>query len=137
MSDPQQPRGWPPGGVPTGPGGYWQQFDGSQRPPGGYPYHPGQGPLGPRVDQMAILSLVLSLVGFVAAGWCPVLPLGFGAAGVVLGVLALRRIRRDPERLKGRGLAIGGAIAGGVAVALFVFLAIVMGTMFALEGAGR
>lgn len=82
---------------------------------------------------MAVTALVLSIVGFLSAAWCPVLPLGFGVAAIVLGLLSLRRIRREPERLTGRGLAIGGAITGAVAVALFVFLAIVMGTAIALD----
>jgi hypothetical protein len=82
---------------------------------------------------MAILSLVMSVMGFVAAAWCPILPLGLGVAGIVLGVMALRRIRRDPARLSGRGLAMAGAITGGVAVALFVFMGVLMGTMIALD----
>ena len=67
-----------------------------------------------QTDGFAIASLVTSLSGI-------------GVVGVVLGVIARRRISRDPERRTGKGLATGG-IAVGVAstmiVGLFAVLAL-------------
>ncbi len=67
---------------------------------------PGQG--------AAITSLVLSLVGITTS----VLPLGI--AGGVVGLVALRRIRREPHRYGGRGMAMAGAIIGGVCLLLTI-----------------
>ena len=75
-------------------------------------------------------SLFVSfVVGFFAlvgasAGWGPlasgafaVLALVIGTGSIVLGILALRQVRRS-SALRGRGLALSGLIIGSLAVAL-------------------
>ena len=61
---------------------------------------------------MAILALVMAFV--------------FAPAGVVLGIVARKQIRRTGE--DGAGLALAGIIVGGIATALFVlmFLALIV-----------
>lgn len=123
--------GGPPGASPpppAGPGGYWQQFDGSQRGGGPGPYRGfTPGVVGPRVHQLAIMSLVSSLVGFVSWAFCPAFPLGFGTAAIVLAVLSMRRIKKEPDQWTGRGLAVGGLVVGIVCLVLFLAFAFFMG----------
>jgi len=40
----------------------------------------------------------------------------------VLGIVALRRIKTQPERLKGRGIALAGMILGALSIGLFVLI---------------
>ena len=56
-----------------------------------------------RTSRLAIFSLVLSIL---------LLPLGLNIVGLILGLVALVRIRNRPGKLKGRGLAIGAIIIG-------------------------
>ncbi|MDM8084338.1 DUF4190 domain-containing protein [Cellulomonas cellasea] len=89
----QPPYGGPTTpGQPYGPGGYYP-------PPGAW------GPPQPPVDGLAIASLVTSGVGLFSVG-------ATGPIGLGLGIAALVRIRRSGAR--GRGLAIGGIVTGGL-----------------------
>ena len=70
------------------------------------------GPL--RYDRLAIASLVCAIGSCLKFFWgrqfgVPLFPLAF-----VLGILALRRIKTQPERLKGRGMALAGMILGAL-----------------------
>jgi hypothetical protein len=99
----QPPYGYAPPPPPGYGPGYGQQ-PGYGPPPG---YGPGYGPqfYGPRqTNTMAILALVLA---FVAA-----------PAGIVLGIIARKQIRRTGE--EGDGLALAGIIVGSIFTALFV-----------------
>jgi hypothetical protein len=69
-----------------------------------------------RTSRLAIASLVCAVVPFLG----PVGPI----AGIVLGILALRAIKRD-DRLTGQGLAIAGIVYGAamiVGIGIFVFV---------------
>jgi hypothetical protein len=99
------PPGYPPPGyLPAGYG-----------PPGYAP--PGYAPQGyPPVawgrptNTMAILALVMAFV--------------FAPAGLILGIVARKQIRRTGE--DGAGLALAGIIVGGIATALFVLMFVAM-----------
>jgi hypothetical protein len=100
-----QPGSAPPPGY--GQPGYGQPGYG---PPPGYG-QPGYGPppgyppqWGRPTNTMAILALVLAFV--------------FAPAGLVLGIIARRQIRRTGE--EGDGLALAGIIVGGIVTAIFV-----------------
>jgi hypothetical protein len=54
-----------------------------------------------RTSGLAIASLVLGILGLCSAG-------ASGLVGVVLGIAALKKIRREPAKFKGKGLAIAG-----------------------------
>jgi hypothetical protein len=58
-----------------------------------------------RFSRKAVVSLALGLASTLL--WCLA-----GVPAVVLGVLALIEIRRQPDQLKGRQFAIAGIIAG-------------------------
>ncbi|GAB3641108.1 DUF4190 domain-containing protein [Spirosoma arcticum] len=71
---------------------------------------------GPRTDPFAIVSLASGAVALL---------IGVGglllvAAAIVFGGISLSRIKREPDRFKGRGLALGGLIAGVVIGGLIV-----------------
>lgn len=95
------PPGYPPPGYP--PPGYGAPGYGSPGyGPPGYPpaYHR------PPTNTMAILALVFAFV--------------FAPAGIVLGVMARKQIRRTRE--EGDGLALAGIIVGSIVTAAFALM---------------
>ncbi len=103
------PPGYPPPGYPPGhpaPG-----YPPAGHPPAGYgppgyppPVHP---PYYARpTNTTAVLALVMAFV--------------FAPAGLVLGLVARRQIRRTGE--DGEGLALAGIVVGGVVTTIFVLL---------------
>ncbi|MFD5568395.1 DUF4190 domain-containing protein [Streptomyces cadmiisoli] len=104
---PQGPQGQYP--APHDPGLPYAA-PGPYAPPG--PYGPQQyGPWGPYpppavVNGVAIAALVLGILCFLPA------------VGLVLGLIALRQIKRKGER--GRGMAVAGAVLSSVGLALWV-----------------
>ncbi len=70
----------------------------------------------PRVSGLAIASLILGLLGFVTVGVAS-LP------GLVLGVVALLKVRKVPARLTGSGLAIAGICVSGFTLLLLPLMA--------------
>ena len=96
--------GYPPTGA-VGPGyGPWY----------GYPY----GPAERRTNTMAILALVFAFV--------------FAPLGLIFGIIARRQIRRSGE--EGAGLALAGAIIGGIFTALTVVMIVffIIAALFAV-----
>jgi hypothetical protein len=94
------PAGYPPPGYPQA--GYQQ----AGFPPPGYPPPGWSRP----TNTMAILSLVLAFV--------------FAPAGLVLGIIARKQIRRTGE--DGDGLALAGAIVGGIFTGIYVLMIVFM-----------
>jgi hypothetical protein len=90
------------------------------QPPYAYVNHYPPAPL--RNSGLAVASLVLGLVGL------PVSVFTFGIPSilaVVFGHVALSQIRRD-FYLSGRGMAIGGLIAGYLVIAGWLFFLLVV-----------
>lgn len=81
---------------------------------------PGDGGDGrpPRGDPLAVAGFVLGLGGLLIA------PLILGLVALVLGVVAFRRIRREPEAYRGRNLAIAAIALGAVDTVAGVLLAL-------------
>ncbi len=79
-----------------------------------------------RTNLLALLSAVLALVGAFT-------PLIGQAAAIVLGSLALVRIKRNREREAGAGLALFGIVGGVVFGGLMVF-ALMTGELFGIAG---
>ena len=71
------------------------------------------GPL--RYDNLAIASLVCA-IGMFPTALMSALP------AFVLGILSLKRIKDEPKRLKGHGMALAGMILGAIPLAFFVFI---------------
>jgi hypothetical protein len=114
---PQQPYGQPPPqqpyGQPTQPGGYGT-------PVPGYPAAPGS-PYGTPPPQqnntIGLLAMIFGIVGIPAA-CCAFLGFLLGAAGIVLGVLGMKRVSEGTA--SNRGMALAGVICGAVAVVLSI-----------------
>lgn len=115
----QQP-GYPQPGYPQPGAGQGTGGPGYPPPPGGAPYgaapygqYPGPA-AGPRTDGVSIAALVTGI-------------LGTGVIAIVLGVIGLRRTKRDGSQ--GKGFAIAGIVLGGlgilatIAIGLTVFFA--------------
>ncbi|MBG0852738.1 DUF4190 domain-containing protein [Streptomyces spinoverrucosus] len=105
--DPQGPYG--PYSAPQAPGSYGAQGPyGSQGPYGPQPPYGAWGPYPPPglppVNGVAIAALVLGILCFLPA------------IGLVLGLIALRQIKRKGER--GKGMAVTGAVLSTVGLAL-------------------
>ncbi len=65
---------------------------------------------------MAIASLVLGVLGFFSLGIAAV-------PGLILGIVALVRIQKNPAQLKGSGLAIAGICVSGTMLVLLPLMA--------------
>ena len=79
-----------------------------------------------KVEPMSILSLIFGVLGFVPI---PVIG-GLGwIAALVLAKQSLKKIERNPEKFKGRGLAIAGRVLGIIGIAL-AFLALLIFILF-------
>lgn len=82
---------------------------------------PGRSPAGrPKTSGMAITSLVLGILGLFSCGVTALV-------GLVLGIVALVKIRNSQGRLSGNGLAIAGIIVSGIfLVMLPIFAAMLL-----------
>ena len=80
---------------------------------------PGPPQAGPKTSGLAVASLICGIGGICTCG------LG-GIAGIVLGIMAMGRIRRSAGQLGGRGLAVAGLVVS--IIAIIVGLAIIAGT---------
>ncbi len=93
-------------------------------PPPGSPYAYGpQFYVGPATG-LATGALVLGIISIPTTCIC-IGPL-LGLLAVILGLVAVTRAGREPERYGGKGRAVGGVVTGGLSVATVVaFLAVV------------
>jgi hypothetical protein len=92
-----------------------------------YPTHPGTPapgygygtpyPQAPRNDSLAVAGLVCGIAAIPLSAFCG-LGLVLGTLGLVFGLIAKGRIDRSAGAVTGRGLAIAGAICGGIGLAL-------------------
>jgi len=78
----------------------------------------------PKLDGLAIASLATGVGGLViglllGGGIIGILA---GIVGIVLGGISILRMRRDPDKYRGKGMAWAGMICGIVIVGLFVVL---------------
>lgn len=88
-------------------------------------------------NKMAIAGFCVSLVGILGLLAIPglsvyslLIGLVAGIVGIVLSAIALKRIKKSPEKTKERGLAIAGLILGllKVALTLLIFIAVLFFT---------
>ena len=69
----------------------------------------------PKTSGMAIASLVCGIVGPCTVGLCSVI-------GLILGIVGLVKIGKEPATKKGRGLAIAGIAVSGVGILILPIL---------------
>ena len=108
--EPPVPGGWvaPDERPPMSPG-VWQP-----PPP---PYRP---PINKQASQgLAMASMIVGIVGLVAAGCFGPLP---GIAALIMGLVALSQIKREPDKYGGKPFAIAGVAIGSVTIAFYLLL---------------
>ncbi len=138
------PPGYPPGGGgygPPGGGGYGPPGGGFGGPPPGYPpgfVGSGGGPGGgfgggPRTETLAIISLVVGILSVPMSFCCSFFGIPLSITAVIMGVIAIGNINKDPQQLEGKGMAIGGIATGAFGLVMLVLL-LVFGMAGALMG---
>ena len=70
-----------------------------------------------KVEPMAILSLIFGILGLAGIGWI---------AAVVLAKQSLKKIDKNPEKFKGRGLAIAGRVLGIIGISLVLIALLIL-----------
>lgn len=142
--------GGPPGGYPPGGGGFGSPPGGGfggppgggfGGPPPGYPpgfVGSGGGPGGgfgggPRTETLAIISLVVGILSVPMSFCCSFFGIPLSITAVIMGVIAIGNINKDPQQLDGKGLAIGGIATGAFGLVMLVLL-LVFGMAGALLG---
>jgi prepilin-type processing-associated H-X9-DG protein len=90
----------------------------SARPPSVPPGLPPQSPQPMKTSGMAITSLVLGVLGFFTCGVTALI-------GLILGIVAMSRVKKSNGALSGHGIALAGTIVSGV----FLFLLPVLAAM--------
>ena len=96
------------------------------------PAYPGAGQQ--QQTTAALLSLIFGILA-ITIGWiCFGIPLGIVA--VILGLVALAQVNKDPAKYGGKPLAIGGLITGGI-VALVKTLFLLLWIVAAIFGSLR
>jgi uncharacterized membrane protein YidH (DUF202 family) len=73
-------------------------------------------------QNLAVSSMVLGLVS-ITLGWCCSFGLLTAPIAIVLGIYALSQIKSQPNRNKGKPMAIAGIVSGGL---YFVALAVII-----------
>ncbi|GAA5482520.1 GYF domain-containing protein [Haloferula sargassicola] len=74
---------------------------------------------------LAIASLVCGVIGFFTCFlWCLAIPAA--VAAIITGHMAVSKIKAEPERLKGKGLATAGLVSGYLGLLLAVLYGIAM-----------
>jgi hypothetical protein len=68
---------------------------------------------------MAIASLVLGILS-IPSCCCVFAGTPMSIAAVVLGIVAMQKIKAQPQMWTGQGLAIGGIVTGGIGILLFL-----------------
>lgn len=137
MSTPQDPFATPgddpsrqqSGQQPPPPPGYGQSVPESSQQPQGYgqpAYGQPGGPDGPQKNGLGIASLVLGILAlltglFLIGGL-------FGLIAIVLGIIALGRVKRGEAN--NRGMAIAGIITGALGVLLTILVVAGVAALF-------
>ncbi|MBV9243154.1 MAG: DUF4190 domain-containing protein [Acidobacteria bacterium] len=97
------------------------------------PFQPPPAGAGGANKTLAIVSLVLGILSL-----CCYTGVLTGIAALVTGFIALKNIKNDPQTYGGKGLAIGGMIAGGAFAALWIIywivIIVIYGGMIAAGG---
>lgn len=86
-----------------------------------------QPPPPPTVQQpnknLAVAAMIIGIIS-VTVGWLCLGPIP-GIAAIILGVVALSQMKRNPERVGGLPLAWTGIITGSITVLIYVIIMII------------
>ena len=75
-------------------------------------------------EPLGVASTVLPVFGMF-----PVLGLPFAVLGLILGIISLKRIRRNPSYYKRKGVAINGIVWGILGTLISVLLILIIATL--------
>jgi hypothetical protein len=92
-------------------------------------------PAAARTDTRAVVALVIGIISLMSA-FCYVGFL-FGIPAIILGVIARQAVSRSQGEIGGGGLAIAGAITGGLGTAFSLLQIAFLVGIFALAGASH
>jgi len=108
--EPPMPGGWvaPDERPPMSPG-VWQPPPAPYRPPNNKQANQG----------LAMASMIVAIVGLVAGGCLGPLP---GIVALIMGLVALSQIKREPDKYGGKPFAIAGVVIGSVSIAFYLLL---------------
>ena len=126
----EQETQWLPREPPM-PGGWIAPDERPPMSPG--PWQPPSPPYRPPVRQLsqglAMASMITAIAGLVMAVCLGPLP---GIVAVILGLVALSNIKKEPDKFGGRPFAIAGVVIGSVNIAfyLILFLFWILGAVF-------
>ncbi|MHB1262434.1 MAG: DUF4190 domain-containing protein [Thermoplasmatota archaeon] len=98
----------------------------------GYSAQPpmGMAPGMQKTSGKAIAALVLGIVSMCI----PYVGIVTGIIAIILGVLGMKEVDRNPQAVKGKGMAIAGVVLGAIALALYVIAIIFFASFFAAFG---
>ena len=68
---------------------------------------------------LAIASMITAIAGLVAAGCLGPIP---GIAALIMGLIALSQIKKEPDKYGGRPFALAGVIIGSVTIAFYLLI---------------
>ena len=80
------------------------------------PYRPGRAPLS---QGLAMASMITGIAGFVTGGCFGPVP---GIAALIMGLMALSQIKREPDKYGGKPFATTGVIVGSVSIFFYGLL---------------
>lgn len=132
------PPGGGYGGPPPPPGGYGGPPGGSfgGPPAGGFgpsgpqmpgPVGPGFGPQGSS-NGLAMGAMICGILALPTTCCCSILSFPIAIAAIIMGAVAMSKVKAEPHIYGGKGMAVAGVACGGVSIVLaIVFLALGMG----------
>ena len=97
----------------------WANQSNLQNQPGGLPAL-----VQSRDQTLPTISLILGVLGVLVVCCQGGIPLGAGA--IITGIMALNNEKSDPVKYGGRGLAMGGIIAGALALSVGIIWLLLM-----------
>ncbi len=73
-----------------------------------------------KTEKLGLAGFILSLLGLI-----PIIGIPFAILALIFGLSSLRKIKRFPEKFKGKGFATASAIIGGSEIIIYIILAII------------
>ena len=76
----------------------------------------------PKAHWAAITGMICGILGLLVA------PLVFSTLGIIFGGIGISKIQKNPEKYKGKGMAVSGLVTGIIGfVVIFLLVAILIG----------
>jgi len=72
-----------------------------------------------KTEKLGLAGFILSILGLI-----PIIGIPFAIMAFIFGVRSLRKIKKNPEKFKGKGLAMASKIIGGIEIICYLLLAI-------------